>query len=114
GANLRILIVYLFKSISLSLSFPVGILIANCLGCLLAGALLHLQTSKNLPAYVAPLISVGFFGALTTFSTFAVDCIKLFRVSYSNGLMNIGANLSICLILVLVGESLCKKLYSSY
>ncbi|MCO4782022.1 MAG: CrcB family protein [Candidatus Cloacimonetes bacterium] len=112
GANLRALLVHLSKDISQYLSFPIGILIANCLGCLLAGAYLHLSGSKSLPAYMGPMISIGFFGALTTFSTFAIDSVKLFRVSFSSGMINILANLSLCLILVLAGESLCKKVFS--
>lgn len=112
GANLRSLLVYLSKELSLQFSFPIGILLANCLGCFLAGAYLHLSSTKTIPAYLGPMLSIGFLGALTTFSTFAVDSIKLFRISLSSGCVNIFANLSICLILVLIGENLCKKLFS--
>jgi CrcB protein len=112
GANLRALTVHLSKDASLYLSFPIGILIANCLGCFLAGVYLHLSTTKSLPPYIGPMLSIGFFGALTTFSTFAIDSIKLFRVSLSSGCLNVLANLSICFILVLAGESLCKKFCS--
>ncbi|PCJ16847.1 MAG: fluoride efflux transporter CrcB [Candidatus Cloacimonadota bacterium] len=112
GANLRNFIVHIFKAISLNYSFPIGILFANCLGCLLAGFFLHLNSTKAVPQFYTPLISIGFFGALTTFSTFAVDSIKLLRVSFSSGLLNIFSNLCICLLLIWVGEFLCKKIYS--
>lgn len=112
GANLRSFLVYLSKDASSNLSFPIGILLANCLGCFLAGIYLHLNTTKPMPTYLGPMLSIGFFGALTTFSTFAVDSIKLLRVSLSSGCINIMANLSVCLILVLLGESICKKLCS--
>jgi fluoride exporter len=56
--------------------FPVGTFIANVSGAfglgLLIGALDRVRTSR----LARPLIATGFFGAYTTFSTFAVEIVR--------------------------------------
>lgn len=59
-------------------SFPWGILTANVVGSFIMGlvvemAALHWSPSQPLRAF----ITVGFLGALTTFSTFALDTVVL-------------------------------------
>ncbi|MBO9577686.1 MAG: CrcB family protein [Microbacteriaceae bacterium] len=55
--------------------FPVVILVVNATGSLLAGALAGLAFS--LPAPWLAILATGFCGALTTFSTFSVDTVRL-------------------------------------
>ena len=49
-----------------------GILVVNVIGCFLAGAATHL-----VPADLMPVVSTGFLGGFTTFSTALVDAVTL-------------------------------------
>jgi CrcB protein len=55
--------------------FPLGILVVNLLGSLLAGVLAGAAPG---PA-VASLLAVGLLGGFTTASTFAVDVLRLYQ-----------------------------------
>lgn len=57
--------------------FPLGTLLVNVAGSLLLGALLGLSAAGVLPQWVSPLAGVGFCGALTTFSTFSFETLRL-------------------------------------
>ena len=49
-----------------------GILVVNVIGCFLAGAATQLT-----PASIMPIVSTGFLGGFTTFSTALVDAVTL-------------------------------------
>ncbi|MCX7829218.1 MAG: fluoride efflux transporter CrcB [Thermanaerothrix sp.] len=64
-------------------SFPWGTFAVNVVGCLLAGFLVSLFSSRmNLSPAVRNAVLVGFIGAFTTFSTFMVDTLNLVRTSH--------------------------------
>ena len=56
-----------------NLSFPIATFIINIFGCFLIGVVLNFDFSQS----VYLLIALGFLGAFTTFSTFAVEVIQL-------------------------------------
>lgn len=60
-------------------SFPYATLIVNVSGSLLLGLVTALTARGTFTGQLALLAGVGFLGAYTTFSTFAVDIIYLFK-----------------------------------
>ncbi len=71
GAGLRWLIVDRVDGGIDSASWPWGVFLANVLGCLLLGAAVTGLAAR--PASQVLGVTVGFCGALTTFSAFALD-----------------------------------------
>lgn len=74
GAPLRYLIDRFVQSRHDSL-FPWGTLSVNVVGCLILGALAGAGTA--LPGPVLALVGTGFCGALTTYSTFSCETLRL-------------------------------------
>jgi len=72
GAILRYVIEQSFKKMSL---FPYGTLVVNVIGSFLLGCLLGVTIHH----YVYLLVSIGFLGSFTTFSTLTFDSIKLYK-----------------------------------
>ncbi|WP_182905006.1 fluoride efflux transporter CrcB [Microbispora sp. H13382] len=57
--------------------FPWGTLSVNLSGSLVLGLLLGARDGVGLPADVVTLLGTGFCGALTTFSTFGFETVRL-------------------------------------
>lgn len=74
------------------LDIPVGILIVNILGSFIIGMLFayftHITVSDTLKAF----LTTGFLGALTTYSTFAIESYLLFGTSIYLAITNILLN----------------------
>ncbi len=63
-------------------SIPWGTLVVNVLGCFLIGAIVTLiarHTTDNSSHWALLLLSTGFCGGFTTFSSFALEGIQLIR-----------------------------------
>lgn len=59
-------------------NFPLGTLCGNIVGCFLFSWLVkHIMTDRDLNGRLILGVGTGFFGAFTTFSSFALDSIKL-------------------------------------
>jgi CrcB protein len=57
--------------------FAFGTLIVNVLGCFLIGFVMHIaQTTDIISADIKMAVTIGFLGALTTFSTFSWETCK--------------------------------------
>ncbi|MDY0051471.1 MAG: CrcB family protein [Aliarcobacter sp.] len=82
-----------FTNKYIPMEFPLGILLVNLLGSFLIGILFayfsHYTLSINLKAF----LTTGFLGALTTYSTFAIESYLLFGTSIYLALTNILLNL---------------------
>ena len=76
GAPLRYLVDLLVQSRHDS-DFPYGTLVVNALGSVLLGATAGVLAAEPGPAWVLPLLGVGLCGALTTFSTFGFETVRL-------------------------------------
>jgi CrcB protein len=62
----------------LGLGFPYGTLVVNLLGCFLLGLLVELFALKlSVPRPLQAMLTTGFMGAFTTFSTFSMETVLL-------------------------------------
>lgn len=87
--------------------WPWGTLTVNLLGCLLLGLLTGLSVSRQaIPSHIAAVVMTGFLGAFTTFSTFSVEGVKLWRATGS-----LGPTVSYVLVSVLGGLLLAAAGY---
>jgi CrcB protein len=84
-------------------TFPWGTLMVNLIGALLIGFLYGLFDRIIIPIEFRVFITIGFIGAFTTFSTFALESVNLLRegeikLGLSNIIINNGASI-ICVLL---------------
>lgn len=79
--------------------FPTGTLVANIVGCSLIGVCYVLLLEKQwLSASLRPFVVTGFLGALTTFSTFSLEAVELWRFGHMvTALTYVGVSLAGCL-----------------
>lgn len=92
--------------------FPTATFVANVLGCFLMGIIYVLIVEKQfVNPNLRPFVMVGFLGAFTTFSSFAIEALSLWHaeqislaITYALG------SLFSCLLAVWVGYSLCEKI----
>lgn len=77
-------------------SFPWGTLIINVSGAFLIGLVAMFPGALALPTGVKLMILTGFFGAYTTFSTYALDTVNLARntIGHKNLIYGIGSPLA--------------------
>ena len=78
--------------------FPWGTLAVNVLGSLLLGLVLGAGASGAASAEVLTLVGTGFCGALTTYSTFSFETVRLveegaFAAAVGNVLLSLGCGL---------------------
>ncbi|MGA1933573.1 fluoride efflux transporter FluC [Arcobacter sp. YIC-464] len=75
------------------LEFPIGVLLVNIIGSFLIGLLFayfnHFAVNENLKVF----LTTGFLGALTTYSTFAIESYLLFNTSIFLAFSNMFLNL---------------------
>lgn len=93
--------------------YPWGTLVANLLGCFIMGVLFAL--SRDQTAFHSDqarlLWMVGFLGAYTTFSSYALDSIHLLRQqSLAMLLLNVGVQNLLGILLVLLGMRVAEAL----
>ena len=109
GANLRALIVFSSTRFIWNNKFPLDILLCNGLGSLLAGIFFVYAQNNDLDENLMFFASMGFLGSLTTFSTFAIDNLKLMQKSSLLMATNILLNVFLTLGLAILGGWICRK-----
>ena len=109
GANARYA-VGLWAAGRLGTGFPYGTLIVNVTGSLLLGFVLTLTTERlALSPESRLLLGVGFLGSYTTFSSYTVEGIGLFRESgLWPGLLYVGGNVLLGLAFAGLGIYLAR------
>ena len=76
GAILRVESIYYIND-KINSSIPMGTIFVNIFGSFMAGLLIaYLETNNNI--YLRSFLMLGVLGALTTYSTFAIESIMLF------------------------------------
>ena len=90
--------------------FPYGTLLVNVLGSLLLGFIsFRLIRSESFPPEMILLITTGFIGAFTTFSTYMVETHILFdQQHFLLGFTNLFGNLALGLVFAYIGIYLGK------
>lgn len=93
---------------------PLGTLAANLIGGLLMGFAMELMTRHAvLPPEARLLLTTGFLGGLTTFSTFSAEVVTLLlRREWLWGTLAIGGHVVGSLALTIVGILITRGLYS--
>lgn len=93
-----------------NLTFPLATLIANVLAGLLIGFIVGLeQQSAALPQKAKLFMTTGLLGGLSTFSTFSLETVNLFKdEKYIFAAGNIALNLALSLMGVVVGIAAAK------
>ncbi len=85
--------------------FPWGTLIINVSGSTVLGFLYTVGLHWPIPASVRLMLTTGILGAYTTFSTFSVECLNLFRSGeYRKALFYIAASVVLGLAGALAGS----------
>ena len=88
------------------INFPLGTFVVNIIGSFLIGFLIGFLEDSQLK----PLIITGFFGALTTFSTFSLETVLLFQKGdFKLGILNMFLNLFGTLISTYFGLLLAEE-----
>ncbi len=114
GASARFWVREYLPSITGS-DFPYSTLFVNVLGCFVSGFVIVWLESNDQSWSQGRLLFffVGFLGAFTTFSAFALDSLFLFEEQQFFKLaLNIIANCLLCLIFVFVGAYLGAKIHT--
>ncbi len=90
---------------------PVGVLIINLVGSLVAGVVLALMVKGLVSVEVGAVIITGFCGGFTTLSTFAVETVELFRVdawktAYLNIIVTVVGGVGLALVAFVLTKTL--------
>ncbi len=92
--------------------FPWGTFVANLAGSMVLGLLTGVTVgAPELPRWIGPLVGAGFCGALTTYSTFGLETVRLaetgaWRYAVVNAAATVIAGLAAVTLGVMVGETL--------
>lgn len=92
-------------------TFPWGTWTVNVAGSFLYGGLVAAQASGHAGAQVTAVFGVGFLGALTTYSTFGYETVRLVEDgAYVFALANVGASVAAGLGAAVCGATLVNAL----
>ena len=93
-------------------TIPYGTFIVNILGSFIIGVLFAIFAHYTLSPHIKSFLTTGFLGAMTTYSTFAMETFFLFNVSFAMALINISINLFGTILAAGAGFKLVQKLLS--
>jgi fluoride exporter len=90
--------------------FPFGTLTVNILGSLMIGFIMQIGLNTDLiPRSLRIMLTLGFLGAFTTFSTFSYETIRYFEDgAWITGSLNVCLNVILCLGATLIGMAAAR------
>jgi CrcB protein len=92
-------------------TLPLGTLAANLSGGFIIGVMMELADPLNIPPAMRLLVTTGFLGALTTFSTFSAETMTLLlRAQYAWALGAAAAHLGGSLLMTAAGILLVRSI----
>lgn len=111
GGVLRYLLSKVIQG-SVFTSFPIGTMTVNILGCLLIGIFYGMfDRGTLLSPGLKLLLTVGFCGGFTTFSTFMNESLHLFRTdNILYGALYVSGSVFIGIIAVFIGSQIIKQI----
>ena len=90
-------------------TFPYATLAVNVAGCFLIGVVMAAGQEKRLSPELVAALTVGFLGALTTFSAFSYQTWQLWEsFNHFGALLNIAANIVLCLLATWAGLAVTR------
>ncbi|WP_433531103.1 fluoride efflux transporter CrcB [Micromonospora sp. CA-263727] len=93
-------------------AFPWGTLVVNLAGCLLLGILIGGAAAGAVPGSLVTLLGTGLCGALTTYSTFGYETVRLFADGDRLGaLLNVGLSVAAGLAAAFAGVALAEAIW---
>ncbi|MCK4906067.1 MAG: fluoride efflux transporter CrcB [Spirochaetes bacterium] len=103
GAAFRYLISKNIQSI-FNTTLPIGTLFVNAGGSFLIGFVFYFFDYVIISRDIKSFLTIGFLGAFTTFSTYSLETINLFRDGEIKlGITNLVLNNILCLVMVIIG-----------
>ena len=93
--------------------FPFATLIVNVVGSLLLGiVVIAIGVGSDMPRALRVAITVGFFGAFTTYSTFAIETVRFLEGgAWWSAALNVSLNLVLGIAAVWLGLSLGRTFF---
>jgi len=97
---------------SFQTNFPLGTLGVNLIGCFLIGIIWQFSEHYSIEKNLRLFFFLGLLGAFTTFSTFGLESLHLFKDGYmKSALLNIFLNNILGIVLVLLGIYIYKIIF---
>jgi fluoride exporter len=96
-------------------TFPYGTLIVNVAGCFLITAIMQVALSTNLvPATLRLVLTTGFMGGLTTYSSFNYETTRFFQErSWGMASLNFAVTTAACFAAGLLGIVAARRLFGA-
>ena len=93
--------------------FPYATLIVNLVGCFLIALIFELSlTTTLIPQTARPILTTGFMGGLTTYSSFNLETTQFLQSrAWYAAAVNFGATVGGCFITGLLGFALARRIF---